>query len=492
MKNKILEKITIEKLWYGWIWISTLPSWVKVLVSWWILPWSVVDCRVIKNKKDYFECQVVKVHSLWDVELKDDLCPHYFFYEKWWCGWCKWQILPYEKQVDLKHKIVYDSLRNIKNVVDKIWLKEVLHSPEFFWYRNKVEFTFGHDYKKSIPWMLWFNKQWDFLTVVDVADCKLISGDQNDLYRYLKNIFINSGLPIYNKKTHIGFYRHLVMRKWVNTNQMLINLVVSNQYLLNNIVAAKQFESLKETLSKDEYLSKTITTFVITYNNWLADIVKWQDIKTDLLWWDWYIYENLKFTQLDWEGKEVDLKFRVSPFSFFQTNTLWAQVLFSQWAKVAWEVKWTILDLYCGAWSIWLSFLKMWLWKDVIWIEIVEEAIEDAKYNAKINGLDSNSYFVAWKAEKLIFEDQKIKDNIENINLVVIDPPRDWLHKNVVKFLWDLKQIKNYKLLYISCNPVTMSRDIQLLLELWFELNYLQPVDMFPHTHHIEMIWLLN
>ena len=186
------------------------------------------------------------------------------------------------------------------------------------------------------------------------------------------------------------------------------------------------------------------------------------------------------------------MNFRISPFSFFQTNTLGAQTLFQQAAHMVGKVEGTILDLYCGTGSIGLSFLKMNKWDSVVGVEIVEEAIIDAWHNAKINGVDKNVFFAATPAEKAFTTVPEIMQKLENLWLVVIDPPRDGLHKNVVSTLSELRKLHKFKLLYISCNPITMARDIELLLQEGFEIKELQPVDMFPQTHHIEVIWVLH
>ena len=188
----------------------------------------------------------------------------------------------------------------------------------------------------------------------------------------------------------------------------------------------------------------------------------------------------------------TEISFRVSPFSFFQTNTLWAQQLFGQAMKMVGNIEGTILDLYCGTWSIGISFLKVGKGKRLVGIEIVEEAIADAWYNAKINGIEDKVVFLANPAEKAFIQTPEIRNKLNNLGLVIIDPPRDGLHKNVVQMICDLKKESDFKLLYISCNPVTMVRDIELLLAWGFSIKPIQPVDMFPQTHHIECIGVLT
>jgi tRNA/tmRNA/rRNA uracil-C5-methylase (TrmA/RlmC/RlmD family) len=206
------------------------------------------------------------------------------------------------------------------------------------------------------------------------------------------------------------------------------------------------------------------------------------------LFWDWYIFDKLVF-------EESEATFRVSPFSFFQTNTHGAEKLFQTWAdaikKINSNIKWKILDLYCGTGSIWISFLKMWIWDSVLWIDIVQEAITDAHYNAKINWIEDKCKFIASPSEKILKNYPEVQNELTDIWLVIIDPPREWLHKNVIERIDNLRENNKFELLYISCNPTTMARDVELFIERWFKLKSLQPVDMFPQTHHIETVWVL-
>ncbi len=495
---KILKNIKIEKIGWGGVWISTFFNGKKIIINWGVLPDSVVNCRVIKDKKDYIQCQLLEYVELPENLKLDDVCQHnmiFQYFGKMWCNigcWgCKWQALSYDDQLGLKQKLFEDSFRFMYDLIkDKI--RQILPAPVIFGYRNKVEFSFGYCGSSSswnIESTIWFHKQWRWDEVVDVENCKLISDKANQIYFYIKDKIKKSDIPNYDQKVHQWVFRHLVVRYWFNTSQFLINLVVANQ---NNVALEykSKFEEFLNILKNDDFLVTNVKTFILTYNNSLADVVKWEQVQTEVLRWDWYIYEILKLFK-----KEV--KFRISPFSFFQTNTLGAELLFTkaiEYLTQFWKSKYNyILDLYCWTGTIGLSFLKLWLWKRLIGVELLKEAIDDAYINAKINWLDWKVYFNFWKAEKLIWEDQNIKKNLKNIDLVIVDPPRDGLHKNVVKFLIKLKEKINYDLLYISCNPITLARDVKLLLDSRkFDLKILQPVDMFPHTHHIEAISILK
>jgi len=520
-KMKNLKNIKIERIGYGWVWISKLDDWKKLLIKWWALPWSIVDVNITKNHSDYLEWHIAKIHE-YDKSFLDNevFCPHFFSNitchsqersdkeskvssltaqndkkNKIGCGGCKRQMISYDKQLELKEWIVQDCFRKLEN---KPTFLPIIWSPKEKWYRNKIEFSFWVyiSAKEWIDsrWNLWFHKQWEFSKIIDIDSCGLISDKMNQVFEYLKKLCFESWLPTFDQKFHRWFFRHLVIREWQNTDQLLINLNVFP--LLDDDIEWKQKrENLKNQLKTDDFVQKNISSFVVTYNNWLADIVRWQDITTETLRWDWYIYEELIF-QKENSDETISSKFRISPFSFFQTNTHGAEKLFGTAAQSVWEIKWKILDLYCGAGSIWISFLKLWIGSELLGIEIVPEAIQDAWYNAEINGINDKCQFIASAAEKILIPDGSNNNSITeqwltDIWLVIVDPPREWLHANVINRIAKLKQTNNFKLLYISCNPTTMARDIELFDNLWFKVKSLQPLDMFPHTHHIETIWIL-
>jgi len=564
-KNKkweIIENIKIDKIWYWWVGIWVLENKKKVIIKWTVLPNSLVKIRITKTKKDYIEWTLTEItHYEWKI-LKAP-CVYYPI-----CGWCKWQNIDYETQLDIKMKMVIDSFRLYPNVLDNVNIYDVIYCTDIFNYRNKIEFSFGKfitnllkiDKQQKEENMYirevlnndiddtdllklnsdsevftnsnnekietyserncGFHKQWFFSKVMDIQECKLISNKMNNIYLIIKNICKKSSLPVYDQKTHEWFFRHLVIREGKNTNQILINLVVCGKYI-DTKDKEEKFELLKKTIQQDDIKSQ-INSFVISYNSGLADIVRSQDTKTDILRWDGFIFEYLEFFNKNTSQKELKkvemyvedgkvvekkvpnssdfdntkierniIKFRISPFAFFQTNTKWAEILFQKAMDMVWENKWTILDLYCWAWTIWISFIKQSKWDFLIWVEVVPEAIEDAIFNAEINNIKSKSYFVAGKAEVLVNSDNTIKQKINNLSLIIVDPPRDGMHKSLIGFLNDIKSKHNCKLLYISCGPVSMARDIDLLIKWWWKFQSLQPVDMFAQTHHIENIWLL-
>lgn len=512
---KLIQGIKVEKIWYGGIGLARMSDGKRILIKWGALPWAVVDLRVVKQRKDYIEAHITKIHK-YDPALLDGkiFCPHFFSMigneEKtplpvWQngCGWCKWQMLSYATQLKLKQDIVADSFKKLK--MPELNILPIVGSPLEKWYRNKIEFSFGkyitngeqvkngEAREKQLNVLsdrsVGFHRQGEFSKIVDITNCGLISDQANEVFARVKWLCLASGLPVYDQKTHQGFFRHLVIREGFHTGQFLVNLSVSEENLKTS--KSGKWDQLLEVLKKDELLKDKVTTFVITYNNGLADTIRNDKSETKTFWGDGYMYEKLVFNDNENNKETSEVSFRISPFSFFQTNTLGAQQLFSLGMHIAGQVEWNILDLYCWTGSIWLSFLKAGKGEQLIGIEIVEEAITDARYNAKINGLENQVLFVANPAEKALTSNDELRAKIKNIWLVIVDPPRDGLHKNVISFLADLKKEQNFKLLYISCNPVTMVRDIELFAAQWFQIQTVQPVDMFPQTHHIEVIGLL-
>lgn len=478
-KNRFLYDILIEKVWYWGIWLWTDVDGRKIIVKWWVFPWFIVDCKVEKKKKDFIQAKLIEIKSYWNL-VKEKVCSHY----NEWCWWCKWSIISYSEQVKYKRELILDSFRSMPNFLNKFSDFEMIHSPNQWNYRNKIEFSFWKIFPEQ-QWNLGFHKQWMFSKVIDVNECYLISEKMHSIFSYLKNIFKDSWLPVYDQKIHEWFFRHLVIREGSNKS-ILINLSVSDKYFIDNPEKKDVWISMLNFFNNDEFLKDNINSFYITYNNSLADAVKWSDIKLDLLFWEKYIVQTISFDN-------VSVDFQVGPFSFFQTNTECATELFKTAFDMIWPVDWNILDLYCWAWAVWLSYMKYFNITNskLFWIEIVSDAIDNAKVNANLNWLDKVSYFVDGQCHKVFQNDDVIKNNTSDLDLIIIDPPRSWLEKDVIEFLVSLKEKKKYKLLYISCNPVTMSRDISLLEQADFELVSFKAVDMFPNTHHIESIWLL-
>ena len=511
-KNDIIENVTIDKVGYEGIGLAKFHDGKKLIIKGWALPGMLCDLRVVKNYKDYAQCHILHIHKFpSDYKLSNIKCPHYIYNKtqitecKSGCGGCKWQIAGYDQQLDLKHQIVADSFRHYPH---EIPIRPVLPSPEIWGYRNKIEYSFGKFIKgrgeeKEIlsDRSLWFHRQWMFGKIVDIDQCFLVDMKVNKIFNHINDILKNSGVPVYDQMMHTGALRHLMVRQAKNTNQMMVILSVhSNCHNYDGRVGI--IDSFKE----DKFMKENVSTFILITNDGLADTVATRESTFEIIWWEGKINETLRIS-------DYDLQFDISPLSFFQTNTKWAELLYTTAIELSREALKndttnTILDLYCGTGTIGLSFLKSGIGKELIGIEEVASAIADAKKNAHANRITTGTHFFAGRAEKVlqINKSEKniqssefvVQDGVEtfsgvisDLQLVIVDPPRSGLHEDVVNFLLELKTYNpSLKICYISCNPVTLARDMNLL-NTSYKADYIQPVDMFPHTHHIENIVVL-
>jgi len=545
--GKIHENLKVWALWYGGVGISTLENGKKVLIKW-ALPDSIVDVKIVKKKRDYLTGHIIKVHKVDEKWLDGDLrCPHHMspyvpspqtplpttslgegqsdphIESKKWCGGCKRQAISYTKQLELKQDIVADCFSKFP----KVEMLPIVWSPLQFGYRNKIEFSFGKYLRREFDptneskpherpfvvaehWQMGFHKQGEFSKVVDIDQCYLVSPKMHEVYNRIKSDLKNSGLPVHDAKTHHGLLRHLMIREWVHTDHILVNLSIASDHFADHPKHEQLWRDVLKKRKQDSELHEKVTTFVLSSNNGLADIMRDPDTTHEVIWWEGKIYEELhlkKSEERKWSQKNqidhqtssdtssdfITMRFAISPASFFQTNTSGAEVLFATASEMVGEVWGNVIDLYCGGGSIGQIFLWLWQWQRVKGIEIVPAAIQDAKYNAKINHLSDRCDYYVGKAEKVVKEWVIDGEFLVWDDLVIVDPPREGMHLDVVKFLIQLKQYHKYRLCYISCNPITMARDIWLLLESWlFDFQSLQPVDMFPHTHHIECVGMLG
>ncbi len=503
-KNQIISSVTIEKIGYEGIGIARFDDGKKLIIKWWALPGMVCDLRVVKNYKDYAECHIVEIHSFSsEYDLSTIKCPHYLYAQndlpacKTWCGWCKRQIASYDQQLILKKQIVQDSFRFLS---DQIVVLDPLPSPEIRWYRNKIEYSFGKfiagrwDEKQTLSdRSLWFHRQWMFGKIVDIDQCFLVDTKVNQLFQYCKKLITSFNIPVYDQVQHEWVWRHLMIRQAKNNQKMMIILSVWGAF-----DSLWERTSILDALSSDKRLRSHVDTFVVITNDSLADVVATRDSKSEILRWSGVIDEYLV----------VDthtLTFSLSPQSFFQTNTHGAELLYETAIKITksalWDdFKWTILDLYCGTGTIWLSFLVSWCGDRLIGIEETPSAVEDARANAVANHIMKPYHFFAWKVEKILTIDNSLLRVLwddwwlapSSLGLIIVDPPRSWLHKDIVELLLKIKEFcPHIVVCYISCNPVTLARDCKLLMQA-YTLTQIQPVDMFPHTHHIENIVLLR
>lgn len=410
-----------------------------------------VRAFIKKARKEKVEAKLLGVVENSPLE-KSAICKH--FDE---CGGCSILSLPYEDQLKIKEEQVY-ALFEKENLTDFEFLG-LSGSPKFHEYRNKMEYTFG-DEEKGGPLTLGLHKRGRAMDILTVDGCFLIDKDFREILKFTVDYFEDTKLPYYRTMKHEGYLRNLVVRKGLNTDEILVNLVTTSQI---------EFDLSEYTNKMLELnLEGKFVGILHTVNDGLADAVKCDELR--ILYGRDYMYEQL-----------FDLKFKISLFSFFQTNTKGAEKLYEIAMTFIEDKKdKVIFDLYSGTGSIAQIVSKE--AKKVIGIEIVEEAVEAAKENAKLNNI-SNCEFIAGDVG------EKVKTLKEKPDLIIVDPPRPGIHKDAIK---DIVRFKAKEILYISCNPVTLVKDLVEFKNAGYSVVKVKAMDMFPNTPHLETVVLLR
>lgn len=411
---------------------------------------QVVRFSINKKKRDKIEGRLLEVIEPSPIE-QPAACKHFGI-----CGGCRYQNLSYEQQLDLKK-------RQVEELIEKNGLsfaiENIYGSPITEGYRNKMEFTFG-DEEKDGPLALGMHKKNSFYDIVTLEDCRIVDPDFNVLLQAILKYFKEKGETYFHKIRHEGFLRHLVMRRSVKTGDILINLVTTTQSRLD--------ESEFVNMILSQKIDGKVVGILHTLNDNLADVVQSDETKT--LYGQDYFYEYL-----------YNMRFKISPFSFFQTNTLGAEVLYDQVREYVGETKDKLVyDLYTGTGTI--AQMLAPVASKVVGVEIVEEAVEAAKKNAVDNHLD-NCEFIAGDVLKVV-------DNLtQKPDILVLDPPRDGIHPKA------LRKIINFnvdEMVYVSCKPTSLMRDLLVFREAGYEVKRCCLVDMFPGTVHVETCVLLG
>lgn len=376
-------------------------------------------------------------------------CPHF---EK--CGGCSYQTLTYE-----------DELKYKKDLIEKLFKEhgierelEIIASPVHKFYRNKMEYTFGDEYKDG-PLALGLHVKNRFHEIVNTTDCNIVDGDFNKIRSQVRNYFEKIGEAHYNRMRHEGFLRHLLIRKATRTSEIMILLATSTQSELDRDAFVKFLLDLD--------LEGEIVSIFHVKNDALSDAIVPEEI--DLIYGKDHIEEEV-----------LGLKFKISPFSFFQTNTRSAEVLYKMAREKIDARDKLVFDLYSGTGTI--SQVLAASAKKVIGVEIVEEAVEAARENAKLNGID-NVEFIASDVLKVL------DDLDKNPDLIVLDPPREGINPKAIEKIIDFDP---EKFLYISCNPVTLVRDLGVFGDRGYSIEEIEIVDQFPRTSHVETIVLMS
>ncbi|MFW5647606.1 MAG: 23S rRNA (uracil(1939)-C(5))-methyltransferase RlmD [Candidatus Alkaliphilus sp. MAG34] len=411
-----------------------------------------VEAKVSKKRKGHIEAKITNVLEKSPLETEIG-CPHFGA-----CGGCAYQTLTYENELKLKEKQILDLFNKEGLDINYLGIEE---SPMAQGYRNKMEYTFG-DEEKDGPLALGLHSKGKFYEIVNVQHCNIVDTDFTNILTIILEYFRKLNMPHYKKKTHEGFLRHLVVRKALSTGEILINIVTSSQGQLD------REDFVSNIIEKSDVLIGKIVGILHTTNDNLSDAVRTDKLET--LYGRDYIVEEI-----------LGLKFNISPFSFFQTNTLGAEKLYSIVREFAGDVDDKIIfDLYSGIGTIAQIMAPM--AKKVIGIEIVEEAINNARENAKLNNLN-NVEFIGGDVLKVIDELEDKPD------LIIIDPPREGIQPKAIRKIIDFNPVE---FIYVSCNPVTLVRDLKVFVEGGYKIDKVKCVDQFPRTVHVETIALLQ
>lgn len=426
------------------------------------IPGQKVRFVVNKKRKNKAEGRLLEVLERSPMEKRDPVCSIFPA-----CGGCMYQTMLYEDQLVMKESQVKELLDTaIANAgqVDKEGKPDYIFegiqgSPKEFEYRNKMEFSFGDEYKDG-PLSLGLHKKGSTYDILTAGDCKIVNQDMTKILKTVLIYFKQLNTSYYHKMSHQGYLRHLLLRRAETTGEILVNLVTSSQQEYDLAPLVEQVLALP--------LEGKIVGFLHIINDSLADVVKSDE--TRVLYGQDYFYEEI-----------LGLRFKISPFSFFQTNSLGAEVLYSAARSYIGDTKdMTVFDLYSGTGTI--AQILASVAKEVIGVEIVEEAVEAAKENAHMNGLD-NCRFIAGDVLKVLDEIPEKPD------FIVLDPPREGIHPKA------LPKIIEYgvdQMVYISCKPTSLARDLEVLIESGYRVEKACCVDMFCSTVHCETVVLLE
>ena len=435
-----------------------------------VVPGDVVDVKLGKNKKDWAEGWPLKFHSLSSQRVQP-FCQHFGV-----CGGCQWQMLPYEKQLEYKQRQVKDNLQRI----GKIRLPEmlpILGAEATKYYRNKMEYTFGtreylstgefnkrkqgpalstEDADPATRNVLGFHAKGFWDKIVDIQTCYLQDEPTNTIRNAIRQFALQHNFSFYDIRNHAGLLR-----------TMQVRLCTTGELMLNIVFGENDQEKIKLLLDYLLDAFPVITTLLYTINTKKNDSMN--DLEPAVYFGKGYVIEKME-----------DYQFKIGPKSFFQTNTRQGEALY----KVAREFagltgKETVYDLYCGTGSIGI-FLSQGA-KKIIGVELIEAAINDARENAALNNLQSTAFFAGDVID--ICNDAFFAEH-GNPDVIITDPPRMGMHEKLTRKILD---ISAPLVVYVSCNPATQARDLALLDEK-YEVTAIRPVDMFPHTLHIENV----
>ena len=464
-KNVVLEDLAVTAYAAGGKSIAKLDG--KVVFIEGAVPGDQVDVKLSKNKKDWAEGKVLRFRKYSD-ERVTPFCQHFGI-----CGGCKWQMLPYDKQLQYKEEEVSAQMKRIGKI-DLPEMIPIVGAGETRYYRNKLEYTFSsrkyfteeeiaalpmsEDGPRGLPSIpaFGFHVPGSFDKVIDIHECFLQSDPSNAIRNQLRTYALSQGYAFYDIRNHVGLLRNLMIRL-CTTGDLMINLVFGED----------DHNARVDLLNFLQKHFPSITSLYYTINKKFNDSL--YDQSPILFSGNPYAIEMLG-----------GLKFKVGPKSFFKTNTKQAERLYQitkDFANLTGTE--TVYDLYCGTGSIGLFLCDK--AKKIVGVEVIEEAVQDANENALLNNI-SNAQFFAGDVAEVCTDDFFL--NHGKPEVIIIDPPRAGMHEKLVR---QVLQMESPLVVYVSCNPATQARDLQLLSEK-YDVTAICPVDMFPHTHHIENV----
>lgn len=417
------------------------------------VPGQKVQAQVFKKRGSGVEARLQEVIERSPLERETGMCSHYAL-----CGGCTYQTMRHEEELRLKERQVKRLLENAGICVQS-W-EGIVPAPSETGYRNKCEFSFG-DEEKDGDLALGMRKRMSYYEVVTLKDCNIVDADYLRIIEGTLQFFQERKVPFYHKARHDGSLRHLVVRKGAATGEILINLVTSSEVPFS-------VEEFKDMLLGLE-LDGSVCGILHSVNDGLADVVKSDEMR--LLYGRDFFMEKL-----------FDLEFKVSVYSFFQTNSAGAEKLYSIVKEFAGDVAdKTVFDLYCGTGTIGQIMAEAGS-KKVIGIELIEEAVVAANENAKRNHLE-NCTFLAGDVLKMVDELKERPD------LIIVDPPRDGIHP---KAIGKIIAFGAPEIVYVSCKPTSLARDLEIFQQEGYQVERVELMDMFPRTVHVETVCLLS
>lgn len=418
------------------------------------IPGQKVRFMINKKRSGRAEGRLLEVLEKSPLEVREHVCKNFPA-----CGGCMYQTMSYEEQLKMKETQVKGLLQEAVGIGTDLHWEGIHGSPIEFGYRNKMEFSFGDEYKDG-PLSLGLHKKGSTYDVLTASDCKLVHPDMTAILSRVLDFFTELGAVHYKKMQHTGYLRHLLLRRGVTSGEILVHVITTSQAEYDYAPLVSRLLALP--------LEGKIVGIMHIINDSLSDVV--QSDETRLLYGQDYFYETL-----------LGLRFKISTFSFFQPNSLAAEVLYSIVRDYIGDTKdKEVFDLYSGTGTI--AQLLASVAKEVIGVEIVEEAVEAAKVNAALNGL-TNCRFIAGDVLKVL------DDLTEKPDMIILDPPRDGIHPKA------LPKILAYgveNIVYISCKPTSLARDLPAFLAAGYEVQRSCSVDQFCETVHVETVCLLS